>query len=277
MNQKSQRPYVDVFNDEVVAKSPDSSEFVKVEDGDYIEVGSVVKTSQTGRAQVVFPNGTVTRLDFSSEITLSSYQAEPFKAKIAISKGRIWSAITKLLGSETYQTQSDSVVASVRGTSYGHDVSAGPNTLQVSKGTVEGICLNQKQKAMIEAGNEAVFNCQTANTNVVHRLDTSNQGAWFNFNSNQDERLKKQLEAKDFQDNVLGETAKPTGNGNAKGPKVKLTPTPAPSGKPGDLSTPKPSKSPTPEPTPSPTPVPSPSPTKDPCVLPNGKPRPNCP
>jgi hypothetical protein len=122
-----------------------------------------------------------------------------------------------------------------------------------------------------------VFNCQTANTNVVHRLDTSNQGAWFNFNSNQDERLKKQLEAKDFQDNVLGETAKPTGNGNAKGPKVKLTPTPAPSGKPGDLSTPKPSKSPTPEPTPSPTPVPSPSPTKDPCVLPNGKPRPNCP
>lgn len=192
-----ENPYIQVFSDTVLAKTPSTSEFKAVVDGQKIEVGTVIKTSETGRAQLVFPNGTVTRIDFSSEITLSQYDEFPFNTKIAITRGRIWSAINKLLGNERFQTQSDSVIASVRGTSYGHDILDSGNKLKVAKGVVEGICLNEKQKATLHAGTEVILNCGE-DAPEVSTYEPEDE--WANFNSARDDTLKNKSQDKTYQE-----------------------------------------------------------------------------
>lgn len=90
--------------------------------GEYVEVGGTVATGADTRVQLVYPNGTLTRLDSNSSVTLKVEPEVAVGGDILINAGRTWQRVQKVLGVEGFQTESTTVIASVRGTSYGHSL-----------------------------------------------------------------------------------------------------------------------------------------------------------
>jgi hypothetical protein len=231
---------LEIFSSRVFVQLPDSDEWLEAEDGQDILVNSQIKTDEDGQGQLVYPNGTVTRLDNASLITLKEFNSSPFQVKVFLEAGRIWSRITKLLGQESYQTESANLVASVRGTSYGHEILAnGQDLVTVSKSQVSSRCLGDDQEIIIDKDNQATFNCQVeARPKPVKTPLKEREKEWFKFNQDHDEKLEQRFGRQTYDDYDQ-----------------------APSPSPNPTSTPTPSPTPTPTPTSIPTPTPSPTPT----------------
>lgn len=203
-------------------------------DGQSINIGSTIKTDATGMAEVDFPSGSVTRVAQDSEIVLQSFDASSGNTSVKINIGKIWSRVAKVLGKEDFQTESNNLIASVRGTSYGHELSLdGKDIVTVAKSTVECDCkVNKPWQAYIPAGSVANYDCTKNTQPKIFELTSSQMNdPWYLYNKDEDAKL---------------DDAWPT-------------PTP-PSLKPSPKPTVKPTQSPTPtaQPTltPSPTPVP---------------------
>ncbi len=88
--------------------------------GTIVQPGDSVKTDALGRAQIKFPDGTVTRLANSSEITISSshFSKDGNVHDISILEkvGRTLSTVQHLAGGASFQVVGNSTTASVRGT-----------------------------------------------------------------------------------------------------------------------------------------------------------------
>ncbi len=235
---------LEIFSPPVFVLEPGASDFSQGSQGQKIPVSTIVKTSDGGRAQIVFPNGTVTRIGENSEITLSDFSNSPFQTRISVEKGRIWSRIVKLLGGASFETQSGSVVASIRGTSYGHELLAnGFDQLIVTKNKMLGECINKTQSNEVQSSQKAIFNCQADSKPIISALtlqDTSDE--WFIFNNEQDKILNERFgkDRYDHESQLILATPTPT---NTPTPTPTSTPTPTPTAQP----------SPTPSPTPQPT------------------------
>jgi hypothetical protein len=88
--------------------------------GTLVEPGDSVKTDAKGRAQIKFPDGTLTRMASGTEITLTSshFAKDGNVHDIAIldKLGRTLSTVQHLVGGATFQVKGNSTTASVRGT-----------------------------------------------------------------------------------------------------------------------------------------------------------------
>ena len=196
-----------IFSQGVSVEDGSVNEFVSAEDGQNIEAGTKVKTDSTGRAEIVYSTGTVTRIDKNSQVTLKSLEEGPFKASIFLSAGRIWSRVAKLLGGESYQTESTKTVATVRGTSYGHETGEDGDKVTTTDGSVNTACTEGTQEGNVDKGETGDFDCSNSDPDI-HNTNSNEQDDWYNFNKDQDEN------------NVLGTEASAT---------PTPTPTPSPS------------------------------------------------
>lgn len=130
-----------------------------------ISIGKTIKTGEGGGADIVYPNGTTTKLDQNTEIVINKFSEEPFQAEVQVESGRIWSRITKLLGKESYETKSENLVASVRGTSYGHEIlENGNDKLLVTEDDVFLECVLTDFVLEIQENYKADTNCATQPT-----------------------------------------------------------------------------------------------------------------
>jgi hypothetical protein len=88
--------------------------------GTIVDPGDSVKTDAKGRAQVKFPDGSITRLASNTEIALTSAHFSKdgnlHDTSILDKLGRTLSTVQKLAGGATYQVKGNSTTASVRGT-----------------------------------------------------------------------------------------------------------------------------------------------------------------
>jgi hypothetical protein len=211
---------VHIYSGDVYQKLPNSDEFTEVVDGQAILPGTELKTSSPGRAQVVFPNGTVTRLADDTTITLEEFENTPFNVRVHLNSGKIWSRIVKLLGQESYETHSTNLVASVRGTSYGHSVQAdGTDLIIVTESSIFGECTNESQKTVVKQGFKTTFNCTKGKIPFSSEVDEGDMGDdWVKFNEEQDEILNQQLSEEIFSELTEGTTE------SEKTPKLKKNP-----------------------------------------------------
>lgn len=202
---------LEIFTPSVFVQLPNSSSFAVGENGQKIPVGTKVKTDDAGRAQLVYPNGSVTRIDYNTEVTLSEFSESPQKTRVKVSKGSIWSRVTKLLGGEYYKTESSTLVASVRGTSYGHTIlPEEKNTVLVTQSKVAVQCFNSIEEYMVEEGNQITWDCKkNPQTGEITKEDKKNE--WIIFNLQEDKKI----------DNSVNNDA-------------ELKPTTSPKGKSGD-------------------------------------------
>lgn len=256
------RTQIEIMFPSVEVQMPGESSWVEATQGQDIPVGAKTRTNQNGRAQLVFPSKTVTRLDNNTEIELleARFGSQHITVKLVI--GRIWQRISKLLGSDFYQSQTDMVIASVRGTSYGHEVlTNGNNKLIASKKQVVGECLNQTDKGTVVQGTKAVFDCDAKTRLQIEKLTpTDLSDEWYVFNLREDQKLNERFGKETYDDEAVTIDRKTEVKLRIGGASPTLLPTPAPS---TITPTPTPSSTPTPfEPTPTPTPSPTPAQTR---------------
>jgi len=224
---------LEIFEGEPEVKLP-GEEFKIAIAGMEVTTGTAVKTNENSRAQILYANKSVTRLDYNTEITLQDLENEEFQAEVKLEKGRIWSRIAKLFGKETYESQSDKLVATIRGTSYGHEIlTTGEDRLIVTKSKALGKCLNNTQKAEVISGNKAIFSCLEGKkiTPVLITLQDK-KDKWYIFNNEEDKKLDEKFGKEVYDDEpVLGTTATST-------PKATVKPTVTPSSTPTPTPTP---------------------------------------
>lgn len=183
---------LEIFTKPVTVVLPGTSDQTEALDQQEIAAGTKVMTGETGRAQLVYGNHSVTRMDVNTEITLKKLTAKPQQVEILLGKKRIWNRVAKLLGQESYQTETATTVASVRGTSYAHGILPdGRNRVIATKGTVESKCLNDSQQATVTANAKELFDCKTGGKLPLLKLDevVKDKDEWFDFNVVQDKAL----------------------------------------------------------------------------------------
>lgn len=110
------------------------SAFTTITTRQAVQNGSVIQTSETGRALIESASAHITRIDYSSQITV---QEEKKKTQVELAGGALWSRITNIFDSgETYDVETANAIASVRGTSFGVWYQFNTTTLIVIEGEV---------------------------------------------------------------------------------------------------------------------------------------------
>jgi len=94
--------------------------FSSAASGTFVQPGDSVKTDATGRAQIQFPDGTITRLASKTEISITSshFAKDGHVHDISLTDklGRTLNSVQKLVGGATFQVVGNTTTASVRGT-----------------------------------------------------------------------------------------------------------------------------------------------------------------
>jgi hypothetical protein len=239
-------PVLEIFSDEVDIKKPNDADFSKAENNEKLPVGTIIKTNEKGRAQVLYPTNSVTRIDFNSQMIIEKFNKTPNITKVKVNKGRIWSRVAKLLGKDdSSTTETDTLVASVRGSSYGLGILAdGSNKISVSKSKVHVDCVNNDiQSIDVLVNKKIITKCKSA-IGEVNWDNTDFSDEWFTFNLNEDKKLNARFGSETYNDEPSPTpTSKPT---------IKPTAKPSPTPSPKSTNTPSPSGTPTPIPSPTP-------------------------
>ena len=100
--------------------SHSGGDFATAASGTLVQPGDSVKTDTTGRAQIQFPDGTITRLASNTEIKVNSSHfaksGHVHDISITDKLGRTLNSVQKLVGGATFQVIGNTTTASVRGT-----------------------------------------------------------------------------------------------------------------------------------------------------------------
>lgn len=106
----------------------DGNTWERVRDGHEISTGDRVRTLDSSAASIIFFDNSVMRLDENTEITLTELHIDSENyldqdVDVELLSGRVWSRIMNLLDLDsTYEVETSSVVATVRGTAFSMSV-----------------------------------------------------------------------------------------------------------------------------------------------------------
>jgi hypothetical protein len=169
----------------VQVKLPDASEFIDASDGMDIPLGTTVKTGKTGRAGIVYPSGTTTRLDHDTTILLKEFDVAPQQITVEILNGRVWSRVKKLMGNESYETEVQGVTATVRGTAYEHSATEEAILTRVIEGQVDVSCNDANVQMEVTASQKALTDCTLPEDQIkVQPLTIQDaEDEWIQFNA----------------------------------------------------------------------------------------------
>ena len=130
--------------------------------GTVVQPGDSVKTDAKGRAQITFPDGSISRLANSSEITLSSAHfgkdGNLHDASILEKLGRTLTTVQHLAGGATFQVVGNTTTASVRGTMF--EVVVNGDGTVVIKLFVGGLDVDGKSHVHLNAGQQVSVDAQ---------------------------------------------------------------------------------------------------------------------
>ncbi len=183
---------------------------------------ATVETVGAARAEIQYSNGSVTRLDHNTKVTMMYKGTTAFNVSVNLNIGRIWSRIKKLTGSEEgecgsskdcYNSITNTMTATVRGTSYGHELEEQEidgtlttvDNIYTIEGNVWGLCnsygpndtsiVNNQKPQVIGKSKRAMFKCDISKQTVelgdmtsVPNSDTE----WISLNMLRDKQLEEQ-------------------------------------------------------------------------------------
>ena len=206
------KAHLEIFSQPVSVTPANSSEKVTAVDKQEINPGDKITTEAGGKAQIVYPTGTETRIDENSEMTLKEFNSRTNQTKVNLGKGRIWSRIVKLLGIESYSTETSTMVATVRGTSYGLQILPnGQVKLITLEGAVQGDCTNNTETGTVRTSQKAQYACATTGPVTIIPLEQNDlTDAWIKFNIEQDKLQEERFGQSKFTEEVLGTSTENT-------------------------------------------------------------------
>ena len=150
----------------VIALAPDvflssqSGGEVRVEGAISITEGDEIRTAEGGEAVLIYPNGTITKLDENTRVHVEALSEDGGISRIAVLGGSMWARVERLLGDgEAYEIRSQGVVTAVRGTEFAFDTTSGSVAVSVLRGEVRLLSGNADetaQEAVISAGERVI-------------------------------------------------------------------------------------------------------------------------
>jgi hypothetical protein len=132
----------------------DSASSVVLNSGDELNEGVLVETDTTGLANIVFPDGSVARLDSNTSVIISvgSYNEDTktLSVRLKLAAGNLWSKIMTLATPESFwEVQTSNAVAAVRGTAFGVSFAKDTTTIIGSEHQVTVRAINPETRAVI--------------------------------------------------------------------------------------------------------------------------------
>lgn len=125
---------IDVVKSPVSVKQQGETSFSPIASSVDVKVGDEVQTGPDGSASIVWGDRGITRLDPNTTVTIENAPEDPTAAthvvlKLHLESGRVWSRLLKLLDEDSAaDVRTQSVVATVRGTSFGVEASSASTT-----------------------------------------------------------------------------------------------------------------------------------------------------
>lgn len=164
-----------------------------------VPVGSTIATSWGTQVQLVYPTGGVTRLDSNTKIVFKEEPTPSTGGGISIIAGRTWQRVKKVIGLDSFETDTASALASVRGTSYGHSIEKDEFDNPVDRvvtleGKVAVKCKNKKTSEIeVKANEDLKVSCKAPKYNPILRTIpgmTDAEIKWVLSNLIRDEQLE---------------------------------------------------------------------------------------
>ena len=224
-----------VLSQEVLVKMAAEEDFKKIEKEGEAAEGAEIQISKSGRASVLYPNGTIFNLESGTNLLIKSLNGDGEQSRLRLIVGGVWSKIKNILGKgDYYEVETENMVASVRGTEFRVQFANGVSTIEVFENTVSVQAIDPKTGEPIEGGFIELFAGEKA------LIDSANLPS-------KNKPLKKL---------TASTSPKPSPQATPR-PSVAPTPTPVSTSSPQvtpasiqTLSTPKPTPTPTPAPKP---------------------------
>jgi hypothetical protein len=111
--------------------------FLPIATSSTVYQGDTLKTGSVGRGIVETENGTITTLDYLSEMTIVGGNASGTQSSGFLASGNLWARVKKVFDKgEFYEIETQNAVAVVHGTSFGLYARATSTTLVVAEGVV---------------------------------------------------------------------------------------------------------------------------------------------
>lgn len=267
---------------DVSVKNNGEADFHIVTGSVAVIAGAEIKTGPTGQATLIYPNSTVTTIDYSSDVKVAVLDQDGNHSRLELIVGGMWSKVKNILGSgDYYEVETDNVVASVRGTIFATEYRNKTTEVYGIEHKVKVEPKDPTTKKVIAAAGVEVDTGETTSVAVVAPVDPSVPPTPLPKGTFTDQEYQGKFLKQHVLDNVKKEDAdkdaKVSGfvkkihdkNTNDKEFIKKFneefgtdaTPTRTPSPKPTASRTPTPTPSPTASPTATPTLTPTPSPT----------------
>lgn len=103
-----------------------------------VSAGDEIETSTNGEAVLLYPNGTVTKLDQNTQIRIEALSADGSTSRLALLSGSMWARLEHALeDDEAYEVHSQGVVTSVRGTEFDMSTDGTSVVVSILSGEVE--------------------------------------------------------------------------------------------------------------------------------------------
>lgn len=149
-------PKIEMISDKAELQFPTTDEWIVAKDGDEIALGTKIRTDKEGVVQIVFPDGTVTKVNRDTQITLADYS--PKNLKINIESGKILSEIKDI----NYQSESGNLVISTNSGIYEHEYTKGKidRILAIEK-SLKLTCLKNNFTLDLTEGRKTSTSCKS--------------------------------------------------------------------------------------------------------------------
>lgn len=153
--------------------------------------GDTVQTSANTAATIIFASGSELRLDENTEVKITT-QSET-NTSVYQSLGRTWSRVLKLSGTESYEVETPTAVATVRGTAFSTTVDSDTG-IDTDEGAVDVLQKASKRKLRVEAG----FGTRVSRLQKEAVREEIKNGSWFKRNRERDKKIGQGVTLEDI-------------------------------------------------------------------------------
>ncbi len=124
----------------MLARTTASQDWQAAAEGEHFSVGGGARTGDESRARIDISDGSIIRLGANTEFELRALSPEPTDpiTTLRLEAGKVWVFVSKMLGTGTFEIETPSGVATVRGSLM--SVAYDPVTGQMTVTCLEGQC-----------------------------------------------------------------------------------------------------------------------------------------
>lgn len=154
-------PWIEVIAPSIKERAEDGTIIRELKSGDTIAAGRIITADASGIADIHFPDGSVARIDASSELALNEVNFEPetetLRVRLMLLAGRTWSRALQLASPESlWEVETANAVATIRGTAFGIEYRDGASLLFVDQDEVSFVPLDPQTNERLEAAGVVV-------------------------------------------------------------------------------------------------------------------------